>query len=228
MTSSRSKTDFLGETTKSKIQEMVLEEKFGIRKEIFGAALDKGKEMEKQAILLCCSAFDNWRNDDVLIDVDKPKVRLMNDWIVGEPDVLEGNLLADVKCSFDKTTFPWFASELENKDYYWQMQGYMWLTNQSQCELVYCLVDTPEWIITDLVRKQSWSLMSNPKYKDTDMSEVELQVEENVRKMHIMTDLEIKNRVKRFIVHRNDEDIQELIKRLKICRNYYENLMKLI
>ncbi len=45
------------------------------------------------------------------------------------------------------STFPWFETEIPNKDYYFQLQGYLWLTNKTEAVLAYCLIDTPLEIV---------------------------------------------------------------------------------
>ena len=59
MATPRSKTEFLSQTAKSYIQELVLEHKFGIKKEFSSRYTDKGNEVEELSIALCkyCNSF---------------------------------------------------------------------------------------------------------------------------------------------------------------------------
>jgi hypothetical protein len=52
MTNPRSKTETLSETTKTYVKEMVLEHKYGIRKEFTSKYTDKGLQCEDEAIAL--------------------------------------------------------------------------------------------------------------------------------------------------------------------------------
>ena len=125
MTSPRTKSEVLSETAKTYIQEYFKEKELGIKKDIWSRYTTKGIEMENEAIQFAGSML-GWSF------VLKNEERLTNDYITGIPDVIYKDLLADIKCSWDGSTFPMFESELKNKDYYWQMQGYMWLTGRSE------------------------------------------------------------------------------------------------
>lgn len=66
-----------------------------------------------------------------------------SDYIKGSPDILYGDYVRDVKSSWDLFTFPMFDDKLPNKDYWWQLQGYMILTGKQKASLDYVLIDTP-------------------------------------------------------------------------------------
>ena len=51
------------------------------------------------------------------------------------PDILSDQLI-DIKSSWDFTTFPMHQQSLPSKDYYWQMQGYMMLTEKRYARLL--------------------------------------------------------------------------------------------
>lgn len=65
-----------------------------------------------------------------------------NDYCVGTPDVIIGNTVIDLKCSWSKKTLLDSAFEL-NTDYEWQLRAYMWLTGCEEAILFYALMDTP-------------------------------------------------------------------------------------
>ena len=208
MTNPRSKSEGLSETCKTYLHELALEKIYGIKKDFWNKYIDKGLQVEDEAIQLAAEALD-W---DFVV---KNEERFKNDYITGEPDILTDGLLADVKSSWDGSTFPFFDKDLKNKSYFWQMQGYMWLTDKQEAELVYCLVNTPFEIVEDEVRRAHWkaSLIDED---DTLRKAVESQ--------HNFDHLPIKARVKRFIVKRDEKAIEAMKTRIEECREYYETI----
>jgi hypothetical protein len=208
MTDSRSKSETLSETAKSYIQDLFKERELGIYKEFSSRYTDKGLEMEDEAIQFASEVL-NW---DFVV---KNETRFNNDWITGEPDINTDSLLADIKCSWNGSTFPLFDETLKNKDYYWQLQGYLMLTGHDTSELVYCLMNTPLQIVEDEIRRQHWKL---------NLIEEDLEVRDVIQKMHNFDHIPDELRVKRFIVEK-DEAAQEKIKeRVEVARDYYQQL----
>ena len=103
-----------------------------------------------------------------------------------------------------------FDRELNNKDYYYQLQAYMWLTGRTESYLCYCLVDTPKFIIKAEVRK-----LHKPRYSD---------IKAIILKHKFNDDTE-KYRVKSFKVELDLEVIGQIKERIEVCREYYNNLI---
>ena len=208
MTESRSKSEVLSETAKGYIQDLFKERELGIYKEFSSRYIDKGLEMEDEAIQFASEVL-NW---DFVV---KNETRFNNEWLTGEPDINTDSLLADIKCSWSGSTFPMFDDTLKNKAYYWQLQGYLMLTGHETSELVYCLMNTPLQIVEDEIRRQHWKL---------NLIEEDLDVRQAVQDMHNFDHIPSELRVKRFIVEK-DEAAQEKIKeRVKVARDYYQQL----
>jgi hypothetical protein len=212
MTNPRTKTEVLSETAKNHIQEILLENVYGIKKEFWSKYTDKGLEMEDSAIQFAGEVL-GWEF------VVKNETRFTNEWITGEPDVNTDSLLADVKCSWDGNTFPHFDTELKNKDYFWQMQGYMWLTGKDESELVYCLMDTPALIVEDEVRRAHWK---------AGLIDESIDLRDAVQSQHTFLQIPDKNRVKRFIVKKDELLIEQMKERIEIAREYYSELLNQI
>lgn len=209
MTDPRTKSETLSETAKSYIQDLFKERELGIYKEFSSRYTDKGLEMEDEAIQFASEVL-GW---DFVV---KNEVRFNNEWLTGEPDINTDNLLADIKCSWSGSTFPLFDETLKNKDYYYQLQGYMMLTGHDTSELVYCLMNTPHQIVEDEVRRQHWKL---------NLIDEDLEVRQAVQEMHNFDQIPNNLRIKRFIVQK-DEQAQEKIKeRVEIAREYYNQLL---
>jgi hypothetical protein len=212
MTEPRSKSEVLSQTAKSYIEDLFNELEFGYRKEFSSRYTDKGLEMEDEAIQFASEQFD-WEF------VVKNTERFTNDYITGEPDINTDSLLADIKCSWSLDTYPMFEADLKNKDYYWQLQGYMWLTGKTEAELVYCLMNTPLQIVEDEVRRAHWK---------AGLIDEDIDLRHEVQTKHNYDNIPSKLRVKRYIVERDEKAIEKIIEKVEIAREYYKMLKGLI
>lgn len=209
MTSSKTKGEVLSQTTKTYIKELAIAEKYGIHKEFSSRYTDKGNQVEDHAIELC--------NDVLGLGfIYKNEEHFTNDWIKGTPDVITEEILLDVKSSWDATTFPFFDDELKNKDYYYQMQGYMWLTGKEESLLCYCLIDTPLQIVEDEIRREHWKNC---------LIEESLDLRQFVELKHIFTDIPKEKRLKSFKIVKDDKVIEDIKTRIVQCREYFDKLI---
>ena len=212
MSTPRSKGEILSETAKTYIQDLFKEKELGISREFWSRYTDKGLQMEDEAIDFAGQVL-GW---DFVV---KNEQGYENDWITGTPDVITKYLLADIKCSWDGNTFPLFDTELKNKDYFWQLQGYMWLTGLDQAELVYCLMDTPHQIVEDEVRRAHWK---------AGLIDEDLDLREAVQSQHNFDHIPNNLRIKRFIVERNEDAIENIKEKVELAREYYEKLKSIL
>jgi hypothetical protein len=213
MTNPRTKGESLSQTTKSYILELAIQEKYGIHKEFWSRYTDKGNEVEPEAIKLTESVLD-------VGFIYKNEEQFYNDWVTGKPDV-NTDVLIDVKSSWDAFTFfdKVIENELNNKDYYYQLQGYMWLTDKQEALLCYCLIDTPLQIVEDEIRREHWK--QNLISESSDLREF-------VEDKHTFGHIPMEKRVKTHVVKRDDEVIEAIKTRIEECREYYNNLIQLI
>jgi len=208
MTSPRSKSEILSQTAKTYVEEQVLQAKYGIVKTFNSRYTDKGNLVEDESIKLASDVLDLgflYKNDE----------HFSNDWVTGTPDVNTDTILLDVKSSWDATTFPFFATEIPTKDYFYQLQGYMWLTGKQKSLLVYCLVNTPLDMVQDEIRRAHWN---------ANLLEESLDLIDEVQKRHNFDHIPDNRRVKVFEVERDDEVIEQIKERVELCREYYETL----
>jgi hypothetical protein len=213
MTNPRTKGERLSQTTKSYILELAIQEKYGIHKEFWSRYTDKGIEVEDEAIKLVGEVLN-------VGFIYKNEEQITNEYITGVPDV-NTDVLIDVKSSWDAFTFfeKVVEDELKNKDYYYQLQGYMWLTDKQEALLCYCLVDTPLQIVEDEIRREHWKQNVIGESDD-----IRAFVEDKHTFMHIPKE----KRVKTHVVKR-DEDVIEAIKtRIEECNEYYNEIIDLI
>lgn len=141
MTNPRAKTETISETAKTYIQEWIKEQIYGVTKVITNKYLEKGIEMEDQAIDAAISWLDlpwNCKNEDYFQD----------EFFTGTPDLIYPDFIIDIKNSWDCWTFPLFEDEIPTKDYFYQLQIYMHLTGRKKAKLIYILLDTPSTFST--------------------------------------------------------------------------------
>ena len=209
MTSPKSKGEVLSQTAKTYLKELAIEEKFGIRKDFSSRYTDKGNIQEDTAIEMASQVLN-------LPFALKNTEYFENDFVKGTPDLILEDEIIDIKCSWDGTTFPWFEDELPNKDYYWQLVGYCWLTGRKKARVVYCLVDTPEDIVQDEIRRTSW------KKFEIDVTE---ETETEVRAKHEFSHISENKRVRAFQIELNEANIEQVKEKLLHAREYYNDLI---
>lgn len=206
MVNPRNKKDLLSATTKSYLQEIHKEVLFEKTTEIESKYLSKGIQVEDESI--------DMLNRVTGLKVEKNMEFFKNEYICGTPDIIDKHLI-DIKSSWDFTTFPMHKEQLPSKDYYWQMLGYMILTEFKTSYVTYCLVDTPTQLIQDEIRRLGWKL---------GMIEVPMDLEAEVYQRLQYADIPEELRVKKFEVKYNEEDVQRLYERIEICRDYLTDL----
>lgn len=212
MSTPRNKSEVLSQTAKSYIHELVLQVKYGIRKEFSSRYTDKGNEVENESISLVNEVLD-------VGFIYKNEEYFENDWITGTPDVNTEQVLLDVKSSWDGTTFPFFETEIPTKDYYYQLQGYMELTGKTRSLLCYCLVNTPEEMVEDEVRRAHWN---------ANLLEESLDLRDEVQRRHNFDHIPDNRRVKVFEVEKDEKVIEAIKERVELCREYYNTLINFL
>ena len=210
MTNPRSKNEVLSQTTKSYLQELAIEEMYGIKKEFSSRYTDKGNEVENESIELTEKVLE-------LGFITKNEDYFENDYIKGTPDIITDKMVVDVKSSWNGLTFPWFEDELPNKDYYYQVQGYLWLTQKQFGMVSYCLVNTPENIVNDEIRRTAWSKF------EIEPSEETIR---DVMSTHNFDHIPQERRVKAYLFNYDEHVIEQIKTRINECRTYYNTLLK--
>jgi hypothetical protein len=185
MAEPRSKSEVLSQTAKSYLEELAIEQLYGVKKEINSKYIDKGNICEPESIAL----IDPFMQKNIHT--------FQNEWITGTPDIVEANFVLDVKTSWNIWTFPHFEKEIPNKDYYYQLQAYMWLTEREHAKLSYCLVNTPE----DLIGYEpiEW---------------------------HRFDHIPIEKRIKTYEFDFDWSVIEKMKQKCEVASEYYENLIK--
>ncbi|QDP57237.1 MAG: hypothetical protein Unbinned221contig1000_25 [Prokaryotic dsDNA virus sp.] len=197
---------------KSYIQGLAKEHILGRKIDFTSKYTNKGNECEQEGIDLLSEVRDD------LPFLVKNEEYFENDLFTGTPDILTEDYVIDIKCSFNMDTFPMFKDSIPNKDYIYQLQTYMHLADRSKAMLVYCLVDTPEYIIKREVRDA---------LKDVDENDSDclMFTEIGVRNKHTFTEDSMKYRVKIFEIERSQETIIEMESKAMACQEYFNQLI---
>jgi hypothetical protein len=212
MATPRKAGEVLSETAKTYVHDLVLEEKYGIKKEFSSRYTDKGNEVEEIGIALVNEVL-NYKF------IYKNYEFFENEWVKGTPDVNTDEVLLDVKCSWDATTFPFFDTEVPNKDYFFQLQGYMFLTGKQESILAYCLINTPFQMVEDEIRRAHWKF---------NLIEENTELRKEVESKHVFDHIPEHKRVKYWFIRRDEAVIEKIKERVELCREYYNLLMKTI
>lgn len=198
----------LGETAKSYIEEIWLQNKFGYKEEAMTDEMLKGLICEQDSMELVQKVLGgNFRV--------KNRENFKNDYLTGTPDIILPDSVEDLKTSFTVKTF--FKAEL-NSLYYWQGQVYMELTGRKNFRLIYCLVNTPEEIVLDLEKRVYYKFScdeENPHYKTWI---------EQIRKNHTFDAIPAEKRIKVIEFTHNPYDIEKMYRKIDKAREYYKTL----
>lgn len=127
---------------KTYIRELAAQEIFGVDFDISSKPIEKGLEVEGEAIEL----LNRVRG----LSLSKNTECRSNEFITGECDLFDpvAKRGHDIKCSWSLATFHILPIDCEDKIYEWQMRGYMALWDAQEWEVNFCMVDTPDRLIS--------------------------------------------------------------------------------
>ncbi len=199
----------LSATAKTYCQEWVKEQLYGRRKEFSNKYTEKGLIVEDNSIDYMAEKLKY----GFLI---KNETFFENDFLTGTPDVILPDVVIDVKNSFDCFTFPLFEKLIPNKDYEYQLQSYMALTDRNNARLVYTLMDTP----TNIIEREAFYWCKNNGFEELD----DVILQQFYKKM-TFTDIPDDLKIKVFEIERNEETIKQIEQQVLKCRNYIETLI---
>lgn len=198
----------LSESAKTHLIDVYVATKYNRHDDIETAAMKKGTAVEKDSMTIY-SAFCR----DYFV---KNTEHLSNEFIKGTPDirVKKNKEIIELKSCWDAFTFFRNLGEDVKKMYYWQCQGYMWLDDADKARLVYCLVNTPEFLIDAEAARM--------KYK-VPPSELEEAIE-LLKKQLVFNDIPYRERIIEQHILRNDDDIKKGEQRVIQAREYLQKL----
>lgn len=207
----------LSKTAKTHLKSIYILEKYGREKELKSKPITKGIEVEEESITLLARVMKRmlYKNDQ----------RLSNEFITGLPDVydgntiLESNFIIDIKSSYDLHSFIANVAEPLDRDYYYQLQGYMALSGAPKAYIAYCLVDTP----ANIIEGEKFKLLRSMDVISEDSPEFiaeAMRIEKNMT----FGDIPKEERVLLFQVERNDEMISHMYSMVVKAREYLQQL----
>jgi len=146
-----------------------------------------------------------------------------NKWITGTPDLFLSETddihnaahIVDIKSSWDLHTYLKSRYSPLPDGYYWQVMGYMALTGAKSAEVTFCLVNTPESIINDELRKFCWKAGIID-----DGSRTASEILNKLRREMTFDDIPEIDRVHTFTVDRDEDAVNSIYDKVKECRNY--------
>lgn len=208
MTNAKSKSEILGETCKQKLVDIYIEKSYQRRKDLLSKFISKGLEEEDSSITLLSRI-----NKKMYV---KNEEEFSNSFLTGTPDIIDGDIIRDTKTSWDIFTFFKMCpiTTKVDKDYYWQMQGYMALTGAKCAYVDYCLVDTPE----ALIDKEKFYFQKDLGIEPDES--ILRQGWELIEKNHTYDDIPIEERLISFKVERDKAAIKSIYDRVEICREW--------
>lgn len=139
MTEPKSKDEVLSVGAKTYVEELAKQFVYNFEKEVTAKEMEKGLIVEQQCIDLL--------NEVLFTQFVKNTERRTNDWLTGECDIFTGRKIHDIKAPWSLATFPATVFAGRDKDYEWQLRGYMMLWDVDESEIDYCLVSTPDELI---------------------------------------------------------------------------------
>jgi hypothetical protein len=207
----------LSKTAKTHLKSIYILEKYGRDKELKSKPIAKGIEVEEESITLLARVMKRmlYKNDQ----------RLSNEFITGLPDIfdgktiLESNFIIDIKSSYDLHSFIANVAEPLDRDYYYQLQGYMALSGAPKAYIAYCLVDTP----ANIIEGEKFKLLRSMDVVSEDSPEFiaeAMRIEKNMT----FGDIPKEERVLLFQVERNDEIISNMYSMVVKAREYLQQL----
>ncbi len=213
MTNARKKTEMLSQTAKTYCETWLKEQLFNRRKEIDNKYLTKGVEVEDGAI-------DFVIENTSLPFAMKNEKHFEKEFVKGTPDLILSDKVIDIKSSWDIFTFPLFEKDI-NKAYWWQLQGYMYLTGKEKAELTYVLIDTP----IDLIEKEIGYKSKDKEFlTSSEFSKFEAEFYHNMT----FSDIEAKHRIKTFSFNIDNTAIDQIKTRVAECQVYINELLSKI
>lgn len=203
----------LSKTAKNYLKKVYAREKYGREQDIVTKQIQKGVEVEEESITLLSRVLKKM--------LKKNDVRLSNDYITGLPDIFEGESvekaesITDIKSSYDLFSFLPNIGEPLDRDYYYQLQGYMALSGAKRACIAYCLVNTPEHIIQGekykLFKAMNMISEESPEY---------LKEAAKIERSLIFDDIPKEERVLLFHVERDDEVIEKIYQKVQKAREF--------
>lgn len=201
----------LSATAKKYLHKIYVEELWGKRRDITSKEMEKGILCEPSAIEML-SLLDD-------ATYEKNEEQRENDFLKGTADIITETEIFDVKCSYDAETFIPNITEALNKDYKYQMQGYLHLWDKPQGRVRYCLISAP----IEILKRELYYLF-NKLNCATEESPEYIMAAADVNFNLTFDEIPIEHRVIDIIVERDAEIIAAIPSKVAKAREYLAEL----
>lgn len=207
MTNAKSKSEVLGQTAKTHLNNWYADKFFGKKKIVQSKYLTKGLLQEDSSLDIIAEVLG-------LGYLVKNEKMFENEYLRGTPDTVLNDFVIDVKSSWDHHTFPLLDS-YPDKRYVYQLQGYMSLTGVKKAKLIHVLNDSPEHLIDSEARRYIYNFGG----EDEDVYEM-------FRSNMTYGDVPAEKRVRVFEFDFCPETEKLINERVVECRKYLESCKK--
>lgn len=207
------KSGKITEGAQTHLKEVFIGELYGVKKEAYGKALEKGVATEQDGLKMLNDTLYPGRF------VAKVQNGFENDFIKGTPDAIMDGIVYDIKNAYDRFTFG--KAELSHL-YEWQIKGYCYLTGHTSGRIFYCLNNMPDHMISEEERSmfyklRKWVTMDDPDY---------LKACDELRAAHSYDMIPIAERFKLFPVEFTTEDKERIEAAVAQARKHLNGLWK--
>jgi hypothetical protein len=201
----------LSATAKSHLIKVYSREYWNRERKVTTKQMEKGTTEEREGIRLL-GEFDGNK-------YRKNTIQLDNLFLRGTPDIIHvpNKEIIDLKLSWDTETFlPKLVDKLDS-DYYYQLQGYLYLTGMDIGRVSYVLVNASDKLILDEKRRLLYSMdvvsEESPEYLQA-AAELEYQM--------IFDDIPLHEKVINKIVERDEAVIEQIAAKVEKAREYLQ------
>lgn len=210
---SKDKKEPVGKTAAAELIKIYNYEKYGRKKDITTPQMDKGKSVEGDSIEIFgrVEGIQFTKNDE----------KFENEWFTGHPDIIHENSVYDIKSSWELDTFIPKLLETIDRGYEAQLNCYYDLTGAQGGAIVYCLADCPPEVLLGEKRKLLYQMNviseESPEY---------IRESINLENRLTFPDIDLRERVIKLEVPRNEELIQKMKDKVPIFREWLANFEK--
>jgi hypothetical protein len=140
-----------------------------------------------------------------------------NRFIKGTPDIVDtkNKKIIEIKTSIDMVSFFNNKTKLLERDYKYQMLGYLHLTGYKYGEVIFCLVNPPEPLLNNEIKKLKAKLL----LQGYDDYFIDKKVQLLISSM-TFDDIPIHKKVIRFRVEKDDDAMTFIYDKIKYCRKW--------
>lgn len=219
-TKGRAKGELMGETCKSELRKIWMQQTWNFREVISTKEMDKGNLLEKDAINMVARKYYPGK------PLFKNNSLSRNGLICGTPDIKVpwAETIHDTKCSWNLRTYMASASAKLDKGYKQQLMGYAWMEGYQKCQLDYCLLSAPPEMIESERLRMAYKVGAIDQGADHTMTEAFKKLEHQLFLNMDFSRIPEEQRTTSFMFDVEDEFIDLIETNVPVWRNYLKDL----